>query len=104
MIEACRKELAEVHVEDGIDAVEATVIAGLFLSEFMGGCGVTEKPEFDNGHWTMKTRLGATGKNAGSIISVDAKTGGVSKPSGPSYPTLQAFADDLLKGFARRRR
>jgi hypothetical protein len=104
MIAERQKLLSEIHVEDGIDAAEATLIGGLYLSEFMGGCGVTEEPDLKEGQWTMKTRLGAVGNVVGSVISVDPKTGGVSKPSGPRYPTLKAFADDLADGFAARRR
>lgn len=106
MVKERQKWLSQIHVEDGIDATEASLIGDLYSSEYLkgGGCGAAEHPELRSGQWMIQTRLGIPGELRGSVITVDAKSGGVSTSSGATFPDFRAFADDLIAGFGTRRR
>jgi hypothetical protein len=104
MIKERQKWLSQIHVDDGIDATEASLIGDLYRSEYLSGCGAAEDPELDRGRWTIQTRMGITGKLRGSVITIDAKSGGVSSASGPDFSDFRSFSEDLVGGFPARRR
>jgi hypothetical protein len=98
-----RRELAALNVEDGVDASEAKQIAGLYMLEYISGCGAPQPPELRDGQWKVALRLGVAGRLSDRFVEIDPKGGAVSSPGGPAFSTFKAFADDLIEGIATRR-
>jgi hypothetical protein len=102
--EQFQSELATVKANDGIDAREAARIAHLYMLEYISGCGAPTEPRLHDGSWTFPLRLGVAGQLSDRVVHVDARTGAVTSPGGPAFPSFQAFSQDLIDGIAIRRR
>jgi hypothetical protein len=83
--------LNAVTVDDGIDEDEAHTIAEMYLEMHLGDCGGPQHRIKVAGSWTSIVHLGLAGDTLPTPIKIDARTGGVQGPEGPSYVSLAAF-------------
>ena len=77
-----------IDVDDGIDANEALTIAERYFDEYLGACGGPALPTRDGRYWTSVVHFGVAGRALPTPIKVDAKTGGVQGPDGPTYASF----------------
>jgi len=96
--------VSHVRIDDGVDSNEAQEIAGLYLGEYISGCGAPEPPVLSDGKWTVPLRIGFTGALSDKVVEIDAKNGAVASNAGPRFSTFREFAEDLIGGIAARRR
>jgi hypothetical protein len=73
------------------------------MNEYISACGGPLDPELVEGRWRSRMLVGYAGKLSDKFIEVDARSGAVSSPGKPSFPTFRAFSSDLFGGLARRR-
>jgi hypothetical protein len=97
-------ELATVNVTDGLDAVEAEVIATAYLKEYVSGCGVPEPAELHGKTWIFPLRLGYSGERSNKRIGVDAESGQVQGAGGPLFKTFAEFKKEVVSAYIKRRR
>jgi hypothetical protein len=95
---------SRLHVVDpsnGIDADEATAIAGVYMAKYIIGCGAADQAALDGNTWVVPLRVGYEGRKSDRTIQVDARTGAVWGLGGPSYRDFQSFRYGVLIEMAR---
>ena len=81
------KKMAETYnsitLEDGIDPKEASLLADVYFTAYISGCGGTDKP-VDIGHaWEIKTVFGVAAQPYAPVF-IDKKTGTITCDKGPT--------------------
>jgi hypothetical protein len=94
--------LRGVDVSNGIDANEAKAIAGVYLIQYLTGCGAPDQARLEDHTWVVSLRLGVAGRKSERTIEVDARTGGVRGDGGPRYRDFASFHYTVLAEVARR--
>ena len=85
------RRLNAINAKDGIDEDEARTIAEMYFEMHLGDCGGPQRPTRDGRSWTIVVLFGLLGEPLPTPIRIDARTGGVQGPKGPSYASLAAF-------------
>jgi hypothetical protein len=95
--------IANVTVDDGIDAKEAAQIARAFYKAAFGGLeGFATEPVKKDGYWTSTVRTGYAGTPDPEPIVINPRTGAVSGPVGGSFANFQAFKRFVAEGQTLR--
>jgi hypothetical protein len=71
------ERMASIDARDGIDAREASTIAGIYFETFVAEAGWTDPPARVGELWRATVRWGMNGQPRPDPIEVDARTGAV---------------------------
>jgi hypothetical protein len=93
--------LRAVDPSNGIDAREAVAIAGVYMVQFVSGCGAPDEAHLQGNTWVVELRLGLTGRKSDRTIEVDSRNGAVWGLGGPRYRDFQSFRYGVLTQIAR---
>ena len=94
--------LADVNLDDGVDAGEANGIAWAYFLSYVGACGGPNQGTLVGGEWVVPVAFGYGGKPMDSPIRINAATGAVSQVGGPSFQSYRSFRFSALWGIPIR--
>ncbi|MBF0480019.1 MAG: hypothetical protein HQL26_11110 [Candidatus Omnitrophica bacterium] len=89
--------LKKINIDDGVDYKEAQILAGLYFSDYISGCGCPGKIIDAGDHWEVELFFGYAAEKMKNNLIIDKASG---KMTLTNYPTI----NDPLKEFLNYRR
>ena len=94
-----RAYLGDVDPRDGISEDESRGIAVAYFQGYIGACGGPDEPKLVGNEWVFPIQEGYGGTTSPFQLRIDAGSGAISYPDGPSFMGYNSFRFIVLWGM-----